>query len=61
MTWIYQDEVVLNIWVETFKKALERSLRLYQLESCLQEGKVILTPYGGRIEYSILDHLLIGK
>ena len=45
---------ILNKWVVQFFDQLKKGLELFrQAEEVLQEGRVVLTPYGGRIEYVV--------
>ena len=45
---------ILNKWVVQFFDQLKKGLELFRkAEEVLQEGRVVLTPYGGRIEYMV--------
>ena len=51
----------LNMWVHQFIRVMEKVMAAYAdgSERCMHEGKIIRTPYGGRIEYKIAGYPFI--
>ena len=51
----------LNQWVVQFLQVMETVLAAYSdgSEKCLHEGKIIRTPYGGRLEYEVAGYPFI--
>lgn len=51
----------LNMWVHQFIRVMEKVMAAYAdgSERCMHEGKIIRTPYGGRIAYKIAGYPFI--
>ena len=50
---------VLNPWVNSFLSVLRTVLEKHHLDSVYDQGQVFVTPYGGRIIYSIYDYPVV--